>query len=101
MAAYRLTEVAFDDLKKILDYLEMHRPASAARYAVQFEKTFSNLASNPYSGRHRSELGDPDLRSFAEPPYIIFYRPVPSGVIIRRILHSARNITPDFFDPDA
>jgi plasmid stabilization system protein ParE len=93
---YRLTEIALDDLRRILDYLEAQRPSAALRYAIRFEQIFANLADYPYSGRPRFGLSS-DLRSFAEKPYIVFYRPLPSGVIIRRLLHSAQDITPDFF----
>jgi toxin ParE1/3/4 len=100
MADYRLTKAALDDLIKILDYLDAHSPAAAMRYAVRFEQIFARLAENPYTGRPRSEFGS-DLRSFAESPYTIFYRPIPSGVVIRRILHGSRNITTDFFPSPA
>lgn len=96
MPEYRLTEAALDDLKKILDDLERKRPSAAVRYALRFEQIFTHLAEYPYGGRPRFEFGN-DLRSFAEQPYVIFYRPASSGVIIRRILHGSRDIHSGFF----
>lgn len=55
------------------------------------DQKFKTLAAQPDRGRKRDELGE-DLRSFAVGRYIIFYRPLPDGVEIVRVLHGARDL---------
>jgi len=44
----------------------------------------------------RDELAA-DLRSFPVGRYVIYYRSLPNGVEIVRVLHSARDLNADFF----
>jgi toxin ParE1/3/4 len=46
-------------------------------------------------GRERNELV-PGLRSFPIGRYMIFYEPLPDGVVIVRVLHGARDIDTQF-----
>jgi toxin ParE1/3/4 len=46
-------------------------------------------------GRVRDELL-PGLRSFAMPPYVIFYEVIDDGVAIVRVLHGARDADSQF-----
>jgi plasmid stabilization system protein ParE len=48
-------------------------------------------------GRLREELAE-GLRSSGVPPYIVFYRQVPGGIAVARVLHGRRNITSDMFE---
>jgi toxin ParE1/3/4 len=54
------------------------------------------LARMPELGRKRPDLA-PDLRGFPIGNYIIFYRPVPDGIQVIRVLHGARDI-PELFE---
>ena len=45
----------------------------------------------PGAGQARSELM-PNLRSFPVGRYLIFYRPIPDGIEVLRVLHGARNL---------
>lgn len=47
-------------------------------------------------GRKVEELA-PNLRSFPIGSYLIFYRPIEDGIQLIRILHGARDITPEYF----
>jgi len=47
-------------------------------------------------GRKVEELA-PNLRSFPIGSYLIFYRPVEDGIELIRVLHGARDITPEYF----
>ncbi len=54
------------------------------------------MAQMPGLGRKRSDLA-PDLRGFPIGNYIIFYRAVPEGIQVNRVLHGARDL-PEMFD---
>jgi len=50
-------------------------------------------------GRLRDELAD-GLRSFPVGRYVIFYRPIPKGIEIVRVLHGARDLDAIFRSDD-
>ena len=52
-------------------------------------------AEFPHSGSIRSELGG-GTRSFAVGNYVIFYRPIPDGIRLLRVLNAARDIRKAF-----
>lgn len=49
------------------------------------------LATQPMLGGAREQLA-PGLRSLPFGPYVIFYVPLPDGIDVVRVLHSARDI---------
>ena len=49
------------------------------------------LAKWPYLGPAREDLR-PELRYFVIAPYLLFYRIIPDGVEIVRILHGSRDL---------
>ena len=97
---YQLAETATDDLHRIVRHIALSNPAAAAKIAIRLVKIFEHLAFSPHAGRARPDLAE-NLRSFPAAPYIVFYHIDENGIAVDRILHGARNITPDFFDPDA
>ena len=54
------------------------------------------LADHPQSGRARTELGE-GLRSFPVGRVVIFYRAIPGGVEITRVLDGAQELRADLF----
>jgi toxin ParE1/3/4 len=50
-------------------------------------------------GAVRDEL-IPNLRSFPVGNYLIFYKPLPDGIEVLRVLHGARDLPPFFLPPD-
>ena len=70
---------------------------SARRFLAQAEATFTRLAGRPGLGA-RYEPDEPlytDLRYFPVSRfrmYLVFYRPVPGGIEVLRVLHGARDI---------
>jgi toxin ParE1/3/4 len=69
---------------------------AADRLVDRFDATLQLLASAPHLGRSVEELA-PSLRSFPIGNYLIFYRPIESGIELIRVLHGAREITPEYF----
>lgn len=45
----------------------------------------------PQTGRRRDEI-EPDLRSFPEGSYVVFYREIGQGIEIIPVLHGSRDI---------
>ena len=69
---------------------------AADRLIDHLEATLNVIASAPDMGRIVGELA-PDLRSFPIGSYLIFYRPIEDGIPLIRVLHGARDITPEYF----
>jgi toxin ParE1/3/4 len=51
----------------------------------------------PGCGREEPKFAR-DLRSFPVGNYLIFYRPIQNGIALVRVLHGARDITPEYFE---
>lgn len=68
--------------------------AAANRMVDRFMQVFVMLGDNPEAGRRRPELGR-EIRSFAVGNYVAFYTPHANSAEIVRVMHGARDITPD------
>lgn len=90
---------ARDDLADIWDYIADDSEARADAFIETIDRKFQTLAGRPGIGRLRDEL-KPSLRSFPVGRYVIFYFPLPDGVDIVRVLHSARDIVPAMLHDD-
>jgi len=98
MNAIHRRRKARQDLVDIFRYYAREAGLRAAqRFLAQVEATFARLASMPGMGTHY-DLDHPalaDLRFFPVSSfrtYLVFYRPVPSGIEVLRLLHGARAI---------
>ncbi len=87
-----LTRQARADLRAIWLQVARGRDAATAdrMTATILEKTMAH-AQFPETGRLREELA-PGLRSFPVAPYVIFFRPVGTTIVVLRILHGHRDI---------
>jgi toxin ParE1/3/4 len=79
------------DLEAIYDYIAADNAVAAAKLVARLEELAARLAETPGMGRARAELL-PDLRSFPLANYVVFYRPIESGIEIVRVLHGARDV---------
>lgn len=84
------------DILDIWDHIADDDMVAADRWVDELDAAFGRLATQPLMGRARPELA-PDLRSFPFQRYVIFYIPLPDGVDVVRVLHSARDIYSDLF----
>jgi toxin ParE1/3/4 len=99
MANKRVTRAqALADADSIFDFIATDNLPAAANLIHRFERIMDMLTANPEAGRERSDLA-PELRSFPVGNYVIFYQPVSEGIEVVRILHAARDITPEDIDP--
>ena len=90
---------AKSDLVEIWGYIADDSEASADTFIETVDQKFNALAGRPNMGRHRDELAD-GLRSFPVGRYVIFYRPIPKGIEIVRVLHGARDLDAVFRSDD-
>jgi toxin ParE1/3/4 len=95
MKQFRVSDVARSDLDEIWLYIAQDNLDSADKFIQTIVSRFPKLAVMPLLGRERKELL-PRLRSFPVSRYVIFYRPIESGIEIVRVLHGARDFPPLF-----
>ena len=84
------------DAVEIWAYIAEDNPAAADRLPDRIDTLVRTLATQPYLGKTLAKLA-PNLRFMHIGAYLIFYRPVEDGVEIVRLLHSARDVTAEFF----
>ena len=89
------TTQAEQDLEDIWVYIAMDNPGAADRLLDALQAQCRLLAAQPHMGRERRELA-PGLRSFPFRRYVIFYLPLPDGIDVVRVLHSAVDIEARF-----
>jgi toxin ParE1/3/4 len=86
----RYTRRALRQLAEILDYIDTRSPQGADNVKLRLQAVVNLLADHPYSGRLTNKDGV--RRAVARPyPYVIFYRPDTSGIVIHGIRHAARS----------
>jgi len=84
------------DLAGCYAYIADRSPDAANRFRQAAETTFAALAKSPGIGE-RYQIANPRLeglrcasvRRFKN--FLIFYRPIPGGIDVIRVLHAARN----------
>lgn len=88
---------AREDLIDIYVYLAERSTDAAERFLRTAEATFLKLAELPGLGRRwespHAELADLRVTSIPKfRSYLVFYRPVSSGIKVIRVLHGARDL---------
>ena len=81
------------DLIEIWNYIADDSVRSADALIDRVDAKLTLLATNAKLGRVRDELGI-GLRSFSIGRYILFYQTMPDGILLVRVLHSARDLGP-------
>jgi len=77
----------------IWNYVSAESRTGAERLLRRIDTVVKMLSRNPQAGR-RTEWSE-DLRLFPFENYLIFYRSTRETLFIVRILHAARDVTPD------
>lgn len=98
MPAVRRRHTAREQLEDIWLYIARDNDAAADRLLDRIEAALFELAQRPMMGQARPELA-PDLRSFVVGNYVLFYRPLPDGILLIAVFRGSRDIGPDDF-PD-
>jgi len=99
MARIERARQAVEDILEIGEYIavENSNPAAADRLIIRFGDVFRILSTQPESGVSIVHIA-PGLRTFSVGNYVIFYRPLPDGIRLIRVLHGARKWE-DLFGP--
>ena len=85
------------DLDEIWTYIARDSEFQADRWIRKIEERIQHLAHHNGAGHPRPELTS-GLRCSNMKDHIVFYRPLgETGIEVVRILHSSRDIQPDFF----
>lgn len=83
------------DLLEIWLFIAEDSPAAADRFLDLLAQKCETLAEAPEIGPLREDLS-PRLRSFPVKRYVIFYRPIDSGIEVVRVLSAYRDVTAIF-----
>ena len=86
----RYSPSALADLDDILDHVASHSPLGAQKVLARIQAVVDVIARHPNSGL-RTE--DPTIRRMTTTPfpYLIFYEPTGSEIIIHAVRHGARS----------
>jgi toxin ParE1/3/4 len=84
------------DLIDIWCYIAADSPRAADAMLDRMGRIFKKLSVSPLMGRSREELA-PGIRSFPVGDYLIFYRLIPDGIVVVRVLSGYRNL-PELFE---
>lgn len=83
------------DLVEIWHFIADDSLDEADRWIDRLDDKLRLWASQPLMGRAREELA-PGLRSLPFGRYVVFFMPLPDGLDVVRILHSARDVDDAF-----
>jgi toxin ParE1/3/4 len=92
MALVIRSEPALQDYLEIWDYIARDNAGAADRLLEMIDTKLQLYAENPRMGTARDRLSA-GLRSFPAGNYLVFYRIVPGGIELARVLHGARNLS--------
>ncbi len=100
MSRWIFAPKALADLEEIHAYIAQDNLPAALKFIERVHNRCTLLSGHPRIGRKRDDLL-PSLRNVREGDYLIFFRPIPKGIEIYRILHGKRHIKKLFEDPNA
>ena len=92
MSEVRFSAAAQSDLLDIVVFIARDNPRAAQDWLVAIEERCELLADHPMTGELRPGFGVADCRSVAVGAYVIFFRPIQSGVEIARVVHGSRDL---------
>jgi len=96
----RITPTASRDIEIIMHYLADQASMEAAeQFLEKIDAKFKILAQFPQIGRRRDELYS-NLRSVSLEDYLIFYRLVPEGIEVMRVVSGYRDLSALFVEND-
>lgn len=99
MKRISFTEPAAQELDQIYEYIGTDNLDAAVKHRQRLEKCWLALLDQPRMGTKRDDL-KPEMRSITEGNYVIFYRIVPDGIQILRVLHAAQDAKKAFAEAE-
>jgi toxin ParE1/3/4 len=92
MARVIYAPAADEDLVDIAAYIARDKPEAARRWVQTIREKCNSLARNPELGEERTGFGVPGCRSFSVGNYVVFFRAIPGGIEVARIVHGSRDL---------
>ncbi len=92
MAKVHYSIHAARDLIESADYIARDKPIAAYEWVDEITRVCELLAQNPEIGDVRNSPGHGPCRSFVSGNYVIFFRGVPDGIEIIRVVRGERDI---------
>ena len=92
MARLIISPLADADLNEILEFIARDKPEAAVRWVHKIREACEFLAQNPEAGARRPEFKSGEFRNHLVGNYVIFYRPIPGGVEIARVVRGERDV---------
>ena len=89
MSRVSFTKYARQDLDEIYRYIAQDNIDAAGKHNQRLQARWRALLDQPRMGAERDDI-EPNLRSVTEGNYVIFYRILPDGIELVRVLQSAR-----------
>ena len=94
----RLTRAAARDIEEIEQFSAVEFGSSqTADYLDGLRDAFVRLRDYPGMGIVRDDLR-PETRSLQYRSHRIYYRPMPGGILVQRVLHHARQVRREMID---
>lgn len=78
------------DYLNIWLYIAHDNPEAADRMLRSFDQKLELIARAPFLGRSRNDLRR-SIRSFPVGRYLLFYRPIPEGIYLVRVLAGSQD----------
>ncbi len=91
MPSLIISPSARQDLLEIFDYIARDKPIAAASWIDKIEEKCNLIAATPGFGERRPEYG-PDIRSNVVGRYVVFYRPIATGIEVVRVIAGDRDV---------
>ena len=91
MAKLVIAPSARQDLSDIFDYIARDKLMAAANWVEKIEEKCKLIAATPEFGEQRPEYGA-KIRSSVVGRYVIFFRPIESGIEVLRVVPGDRDI---------
>ena len=92
MARLAYAPAAREDLRAIVEFIARDKPQAARRWLARLRETCRLLARHPGMGECRPEFLSGDCRSFSFGNFVIFFRPVPRGIEVVRVVRGERDV---------
>ena len=94
----RFTKAAARDIEELEQYSAAEFGSSVtAEYLGGLHEAFARLRDFPGMGIPRDDLR-PESRALRYRSHRIYYRPMPGGILIQRVLHYARQVRREMID---
>ncbi len=93
MCEVNFSPASADDVREICEFIAIENVSAATVLLLEIEATCERLARQPGLGARRDDLLQ-GVRLFpVRKNYALFYRPLPGGIEIVRVIHAARDFS--------